>query len=191
MNIAIYCGSSLGHNKIYQEKAKKVIHYLASKETKIIYGGGDTGLMGIISNEAISLNINIIGVTTEMLSSLEFENTHINKLYKVSNIRQRKEMIEKLSDAFIALPGGFGTLEEISEVFTSIQISSHNKPCAIYNVNGYFDKLIEFLKSCKDEGFLEDEHLNSLIISDDINYIYNSFLNYTAPKSKWELNKNQ
>ncbi len=113
----------------------------------------------------------VYGVITYTLATQEIENTNITKLEKVATIRERKERMEELADAFIALPGGFGTLEEVSEIFTAIQVGTTNKPCALFNINGYFDKLIDYLKFCKDEGFLLQEHLDSLIVSDDINYI--------------------
>lgn len=188
MNIAIYCGSSFGNDKLYENEAKRVIHFLKEKDVSIVYGGSKSGLMGTISNEAISLNMNIQGVITYDFAIKEIENENISTIYRVDNIRDRKAKMEELSDAFIALPGGFGTLEEISEVFTSIQIASHTKPCALYNLNGYYDKLIGFLKDCVINGFIDEKHLNAIIVSDNIEYIYNQFINYKAPKSKWENN---
>ncbi|WP_072681984.1 TIGR00730 family Rossman fold protein [Arcobacter sp. LA11] len=187
MNIAIYCGSSFGNEKIYEEKAKEIINYLSKKNVSIVYGGSKSGLMGTISNEAIKLNMQIHGVIPKDLANKEILNNNISNIYYVNDIRERKAKMEELSDAFIAIPGGYGTLEEISEVFTSIQIGSHNKPCALYNQNGYYNKLIGFLENCVIEGFIKQEHLDAIIISDDISFIYNSFLKYKAPKSKWEL----
>lgn len=187
MKVAIYCGSSFGNDKIFNEKALEVVDFLSSKKVSIVYGGSKSGLMGTISNEAIKRGMEVIGVITHDLAFKEIENTSITQLYKVETIRERKTMMEELSDAFIALPGGFGTLEEISEAFTYIQIGLHNKPCALYNLNGYYDKLIEFLKNCVDNGFISKEHVDAIIVSDDIEYIYNAFTKYQAPKSKWEL----
>jgi len=187
MNIAIYCGSSFGKNPLYRQKSEELIEYLSKKDVSIVYGGSKSGLMGLISEKAIKLNMKVFGVITYSLTTKEIENTNITKLEKVATIRERKERMEELSDAFIAIPGGFGTLEEISEIFTAIQIGRTLKPCALYNVNGYFNKLIEYLTFCKDEGFLMEEHLNSLIVSDDIDYIYKKFKNHKPPKSKWQI----
>lgn len=187
MNIAIYCGSLFGNDEIYENEAKKLVYFLSKKNASIVYGGSKSGLMGTISQEAIRLKVNIYGVTTHNLAHNEIENNKISKLFKVNNIRERKAKMEELSDAFIAFPGGFGTLEEITEVFTSIQIGSHQKPCALYNINGYFDDLIIFLQKCVDKGFINQTHLDSIIVSDNINFIYNSFKNYKAPKTKWEV----
>lgn len=187
MKIAIYCGSSFGKSEIYNKKALEIIDFLASKNSSIVYGGSKSGLMGTISDEAMKKNMEVIGVITYDLANKEIENKSITKLYKVETIRERKAMMEELSDAFIALPGGFGTLEEISEAFTYIQIGLHNKPCALYNLHGYYDKLVEFLKNCVENGFISKEHVDAIIVSDDIEYIYNAFTKYQAPKSKWEL----
>lgn len=187
MNIAIYCGSSFGNENIYEQKAKEIINYLSKKDVSIVYGGSKSGLMGIISKEAMTSGLKVYGVITKDLAKKEIINNDISKIYQVEDIRERKAKMEELADVFLAIPGGYGTLEEISEVFTSIQIGTHGKPCALYNLNGYYDKLIEFLKNCVNEGFIKQLHLDAIIISDDINYIYNSFLNYKAPKNKWEL----
>ena len=186
MNIAIYCGSSFGKDDVYEDEAKKVIQYLNKKNSSIVYGGSEAGIMGVISTEAMKLEMEVFGVITHNLANKEIENKSISKIYKVNNIRERKAKMEDLSDAFIALPGGFGTLEEITEVFTSIQIGLHTKPCALYNLNGYYDKLLEFLQNCVDQEFINQKHLNAIIVSDDIDYIYKSFEEYKAPKSKWE-----
>ena len=187
MKIAIYCGSSFGDERVYENEAKKVISYLNKKNSSIVYGGSKSGLMGVIANEAMKLKMEVVGVITHNLANKEIENEAITKLYKVDNIRERKAKMEELADAFIAFPGGFGTLEEISEAFTSIQIGLHSKPCALYNLNGYYDKLIEFLQNCVDSGFINQRHLDAIIISDDINFIYKSFEEYKAPRNKWEL----
>lgn len=187
MNIAIYCGSSFGNDEIYEKTATEVIHFLKEKNASIVYGGSKSGLMGVISHEAMSLDMEVLGVITHNLADKEIENKSITKLFRVDNLRNRKEKMEELSDAFIALPGGFGTLEEITEAFTSIQIGLHTKPCALYNVNGYYDDLIGFLNNCVDHGFIDKRHLDAIIVSDDIDFIYKSFEKYQAPKNKWEL----
>lgn len=187
MNIAIYCGSSYGNDKKYIKHAKEIIHFLSKKNVNIIYGGSNSGLMSTISNEALSLNMNITGVITHKLATKEIENQKLTHIYKVDNIRERKAKMEELSDAFIALPGGFGTLEEISEIFTSIQIGNNKKPCVLYNLDGYFDKLIQFLQNCVSEGFLHKEHLEAIIVSEDIKHIYKQIKNYKVPKNKWDI----
>lgn len=187
MNIAIYCGSSFGNDPLYEQKAKEIITFLHTKNASLVYGGSKSGIMGTISQQALALDMTIHGVITQNLANKEIVNRNISDLYFVDNIRQRKEKMEQLADAFIAFPGGYGTLEEISEVFTSIQIGTHAKPCALYNLNGYYDKLVEFIDSCVHKGFIKEIHKDAIIVSDDIEVIYNAFVNYKAPPNKWQI----
>ena len=186
MNVAIYCGSSFGNNKIYEEATKLLAVKLAKKDFKIVYGGSLQGLMGIISNESLNLNNSVTGVITHDLVSKEIENKNITKIYKVDTMNQRKEKMAQLADAFIAIPGGYGTLEEIFDVITSAQIGYHKKPCAFVNINGYYDKLIEFFYSCSNSGFMDRRFVDMLIVSDNIDEIIEKIKNYEAPKAKWD-----
>jgi uncharacterized protein (TIGR00730 family) len=186
MNIAIYCGSSLGNNKIYEEQTKVLAQKLAEKNLNIVYGGSLQGLMGVISNESLKHNNTVTGVITYDLVSKELENPNITKIHKVNTMDERKQMMEDLADAFIALPGGYGTFEEIFDVISSTQIGYHQKPCAFFNINGYYDKLIDFLKNCVHEGFIKKDFVDMLIVSDDVDEIIEKILTYKAPKNKWE-----
>ncbi len=188
MNIAIYCGSSFGNKQIYQEKALEIAKALKKYKFNMVYGGSIAGIMGIVSNEALKLGLEVTGVITYNLEDKEIANKNLKTLYKVETMRERKAMMEKLSDAFIALPGGYGTFEEIFEIMSNTQIGMHNKPCAFYNVNGYYNNLIMFLQNCVDEGFLTKRHFDMLIFSDDIDEIFQKIINYIPPKSKWEDN---
>lgn len=187
MNIAIYCGSNFGARKEYETKALELVNFLSKKNVSLVYGGSKAGIMGVISNEAIKLNMNITGVITYDLAIKERENKKLKKIIKVDTIRERKAKMEELANAFITFPGGFGTLEEISEILTSIQLGHSKKPCAFYNLFGYYDKLLEFLQNSVKEGFLDKRHLDAIIVSDDINDLYEKITNYQAPKNKWEL----
>lgn len=189
MNIAIYCGSRFGNDEAYKKEAIKMVDYIAKKNFNIVYGGSKAGLMGIISDHALNKEIEIVGVIPHYLVDKELENERLKNIIKVDNMRQRKTKMEELSDAFIAYPGGCGTLEEISEILTTIQIGTSKKPCAFFNLNGYYDKLVEFLKNAIKEGFMLQEHLDCLIISDNIKEIIDAFENYEAPKTKWEILK--
>ena len=186
MNVAIYCGSSFGDDKIYEESTKLLAQRLAENNLNIIYGGSIQGLMGIISNESLKFNNTVTGVITHDLINKEIENKNITKIYKVETINQSKEKMEELSDAFIAMPGGYGTFEEIFEVISSAQIGYHKKPCAFFNINGYYDHLMSFLRNCVKEGFIKETYVNMLIVSDDIDEIIEKILAYQAPKAKWE-----
>lgn len=186
MNIAIYCGSSLGNNKIYEEQTKVLAQKLAEKNLNIVYGGSLQGLMGVISNESLKHNNTVTGVITYDLVSKELENPNITKIHKVNTMDERKQMMEDLADAFIALPGGYGTFEEIIDVIASSQIGYHKKPCAFVNINGYYDKLIEFFYSCSNSGFMDRRFVDMLIVSDNIDEIIEKIKNYEAPKAKWD-----
>lgn len=190
MNIAIYCGSNFGKNEIYQQEAIKMVNFLSKKDCSIVYGGSKAGLMGIISNTALEKGIHVYGVIPHDLAKKELENEKLLNIYKVNTMRERKEKMESLADAFIAYPGGCGTLEEISEILTSIQVGYSTKPCAFYNINNYYDNLLLFLQNAVKEGFMLKEHYNSIIVSDKIEEIYEKFINYIPPKSKWEIMNN-
>lgn len=186
MTVAIYCGSSFGNNKIYEDIAKLLAQVLANENINIVYGGSIQGLMGIVSNESMKLGNTVTGVITYDLSTKEIENKNISKLYKVNTINERKEKMEELADAFIVLPGGYGTFEEIFEVLSNAQIGYHKKPCAFLNINNYYDHLINFLQNCVHEGFIKKDFVDMLIVCDDINEIIQKIKEYKAPKSKWE-----
>ena len=187
MNVAIYCGSAFGNSKIYEEKTIELAEKLYINNINIVYGGSKQGLMGVIPNKSLSLGNKVTGVITFDLVGKELENTNISKIYKVDSMRERKAKMEELSDAFIALPGGYGTFEEIIDVIASSQIGYHKKPCAFYNINGYYDKLIEFLKNCVKEGFIKESFVEMLIVSDDVDELIEKILSYKAPKNKWEI----
>ncbi|RBQ29183.1 LOG family protein [Aliarcobacter vitoriensis] len=186
MNLAIYCGSAFGNSKIYEEQAILLAKKLSKNNINIVYGGSKQGIMGIISNESLKLNNNVIGVITFDLASKELENENLSTIFKVETINQRKAKMEELSDGFIALPGGYGTFDEIFDVISSAQIGYHKKPCAFLNINGYYDKLKEFLENCAKEGFIKQEHVDMLIFSDNIDDLLKQILDYKAPKAKWE-----
>lgn len=186
MNVAIYCGSSFGNDKIYEEQTKLLAYTLSKNCMNIVYGGSIQGLMGIISNESLKHNNKVIGVITYDLANKEIENKNISQIIKVETIRQRKEKMEELSDVFIALPGGFGTFEEIFEILSYAQIGYHKKPCAFLNINGYYDHLLKFLQNCQIEGFIDKRFIDMIIVSNDIEIIIEKIKNYQAPKAKWE-----
>lgn len=186
MKVAIYCGSNMGNKNIYKEKAIELAEKLALNNISIVYGGSKQGLMGVISNHSLDLNNEVIGVITYDLASKELENERLKNIIKVDTLNQRKEKMEELSDAFIALPGGYGTFDEIFEVITKAHIGYHQKPCVFFNIDGYYDKLIEFLYSCSKNGFIGKDYVDMLIVSSDIDEIILKLKNYKAPKAKWD-----
>lgn len=186
MNVAIYCGSSMGRKNIYKKTALTLARSLALNNWGIVYGGSEQGLMGIISNESLRLGNNVTGVITYDLSNKEKENKNLKTLYKVETMNQRKDKMEKLANAFIILPGGYGTFDEMFEILCLIQLGYHKKPLAVLNIDGYYDKLFLFLKDCVKNGFIEQRHLDMIIVSSNIDKIISSIKNYEPPKAKWE-----
>lgn len=186
MNAAIYCGSANVEDKIYEIKAKELIKKLANENYNIVYGGSKQGLMGAISNEALKCGAKVYGVITHDLASKELENKNITQIYKVDTISQRKAKMVELSDIFIALAGGYGTFDELLDVISSIQIGYLQKPCVLFNTNGYYDKLLEFFYDCSKIGYINKDFVDMLIVSDDIDYIFSKLKEYKAPKSKWD-----
>ena len=166
--LAIFCGSSTGHNSTYHQEAREVGKLLAKKSIELVYGGGKIGLMGASADACLEHGGKVIGVIPEKLMTAEVGHTGVTELHVVKTMHERKAMMAQLSDGFIALPGGIGTLEEIIEVFTWHQIGYHNKPCAFLNTNGYYDKLFDFIDHSVSEGFLSQEQRDELIISDKI-----------------------
>ena len=158
MNVAIYCGSSFGNNKIYEESTKILAKKLALKNYNIVYGGSEQGLMGIISNESLKYNNKVIGVITFDLAQKELENKNITEIYRVNTIDERKEKMAMMADAAVALPGGCGTLEELLDVITWKQLGIFTKPIIIVNIDGYYDSLIDMLHRAVEENFMRELH---------------------------------
>lgn len=185
MTIAVYCGSSAGNNKEYEERTIAFGKFLALNNIDVVYGGGRVGLMGILADTVIEHGGKVCGVIPEKLKEKELEHRGITQLKVVADMHERKATMAELSDAFIALPGGAGTLEEIFEVWTWAQLGFHNKPCALFNINGFYDKLIDMLDSMSGEGFLKKEYVNMIINTDNENELLKALQEYKAPKHKW------
>ncbi|MEO9872779.1 LOG family protein [Ekhidna sp.] len=152
--IAIFCGSKVGNDPAYKEATKELVKTLIEKEIEIVYGGGAVGLMGVVAETALESGGIITGVIPDKLYEMEVAHTGLSKLYRVKDMHERKALMADLSDAFIALPGGVGTLEEITEVMTWSQIGYHSKPCAFLNTNGYYNHFISFFDHMEQQGFL-------------------------------------
>lgn len=185
-NIAIYCGSSKGFNEVYVGQAKKLGSTLVAKGLGMVYGAGSVGLMGEIADQMLAEGGQVIGVIPKFLIDLEVGHSGISQLEIVDNMHVRKARMVELSDAFIAMPGGFGTLDEIFEVLTWSQLDLHNKPVAFYNVNGYYDKLFQFLFQMSKDGFLKSVAIDNIIVEDDPVQLINRLLSYSPKKEeKW------
>ncbi|MFC2100395.1 TIGR00730 family Rossman fold protein [Bacteroidota bacterium] len=166
-SICVFCGSSIGNNHIYKSAAIDLGKHLAEKDITLVYGGGNIGLMGVIANSALKNNGKVIGVIPQSLQDKELAHEGVSKMYVVKSMHERKALMAQISDAFVALPGGFGTFDELFESLTWNQLEIMNKPIAVYNINGYFDFLIKLLKQSVAENFLRKEHYKNLIVASE------------------------
>lgn len=165
--ICIFCGSSMGFDPIYREKAAELGQAMADKQCELLYGGGSVGLMKIIADVMMDRKCKVIGTITEHLMDMEVGYNDIDELIVVDSMAERKKILEDMADGFIAMPGGLGTMDEFFEAFVLSQLRVFDKPVALYNVNGFYDDIIRFIDHAAKEGFIRKEHAYNLIVSDD------------------------
>jgi len=184
--VCVYCGSSSGVLPEYSAAARELADVLVRHELELVYGGADKGIMGVLADAMLEHGGKVHGVIPKMLTDKEIAHQGLTELHVVASMHQRKTMMAALSDGFIALPGGYGTLEEIIEIITWGQLRFHDKPCGLLNVKGYFDHLLAYLDHASKEGFLRREHRNMLLVNSDPAGIGQQFERYTAPHvEKW------
>ena len=176
MKIALYCGARLGNDPTYAELARYVARTLAHRGIGIVYGGGNIGLMGEIAEAAIQAGGEIIGIIPGSMVEEELAHHGITRLEIVSNMHQRKARIEELSDAFIALPGGYGTLDELFEIITWRQLKLHHKPIGLLNHQGFYDHLVAFIDKACQEGFVPAKNRDLLIVANDLETLLKKML---------------
>lgn len=165
-SIAVFCGANLGNNPIYQTKAKELGKLLAEQQITLVFGGGKVGLMGAIADSVLAHGGAAIGVIPQSLVQREVAHAALTELHVVQTMHERKALMARLADAFVALPGGFGTLDELCEIITWNQLGIIQKPVALYNVNSYFDKWLEMIKVSVDEGFVHAAQRDQIIIAE-------------------------
>jgi len=161
-SVAIFCGSSSGGDPLYTAAAKAMGQAIVARELRLVYGAGSVGLMGEVADEVLRLGGTVLGVIPQFLVDMEVGHTGLTELMVTETMHERKLAMAQASDAFIAMPGGIGTLEEIIEVFTWTQLGLHNKHCGLYNVNGYYDHLIGLLDHMVGERFLKATHAQQM-----------------------------
>lgn len=184
--VCVYCGSNAGVHPDYADAARDLAGVLVHHELELVYGGASKGLMGILANTMLEAGGIVHGVIPKLLEEKEIAHPELTELHVVSSMHERKSMMAALSDAFIALPGGFGTLEELVEILTWGQLRFHDKPCGVLNVRGYFDRLLAYLDHACAEGFLRAENRSMLMCEDDAVALIQRFERYTAPHvDKW------
>jgi len=184
--ITVFCGSSFGSLKIFEEQSYLLGKKLAERNIDLIYGGANVGLMGAVANGAVENKGKVIGVLPNFLKGKEIAHEHLTELIIVETMHERKTKMNELSDGVITLPGGYGTLEEFFEMLTWAQLGLHKKPIAILNIDGFYDELLSLIQTMVDKGFLKEINQQMLLVSDNIDELLNKMADYKAPLAeKW------
>ena len=185
-SICVFCGSSMGYHPIYEKSAHDLGKHIANENIRLVYGGGSVGLMGVMADAAMKHGGEVIGIIPRFLYEKEVGHDGVSELIIVESMHERKHKMAELSQGFIAMPGGIGTMEELFEIFTWSQLALIKKPVALLNVNKYYAHIISFLQNMVTEGFLLESNLQSLIISDNIHMLVAKMMAYNyAETPKW------
>ena len=173
--VCVFCGSSPGSNGRYLEIAREVGRTLARRGLGLVYGGGSVGLMGAVATSALEAGGEVDGVIPRALEARELAHGGLTRLHRVASMHERKAKMNELSDAFVALPGGMGTLEELSEILTWAQLGLHAKPCGLLDVEGYYRPLVAYFDHAVAEGFLRPEHRQLVLVDGDVESLLGAF----------------
>ena len=189
--VCVYCGSSNGARPVYAEAAKAFGRALVEADMSLVYGGGRVGLMGLIADEVLANGGRAVGVIPELLLKKEVGHTDLTELHVVPDMHERKKKMADLSDAFVAMPGGVGTFEELFEVYTWAQLGYHQKPVALLDVDGYYDPLLSMLQHTVEEGFMRRAYLDMLQVAADPAAMIDKLKRYIPPlHDKWAEKRN-
>ncbi|MBV9086487.1 MAG: TIGR00730 family Rossman fold protein [Acidobacteriaceae bacterium] len=184
--VCVFCGSSFGARESYRQAAVELGRLLASRRIGVVYGGGNVGLVGAVADAALAAGGEVIGVIPHALVAREIAHTGLTDLHVVSSMHERKALMADLSDSFIALPGGYGTLEEFCEMVTWSQLGIHAKPCGLLNIQGYFDPLIAMLDRGVEEGFIRASNRTLVIEESDTERMLAALERWQGvPAEKW------
>jgi len=185
-SLCVYCGSSRGRIETYASAACTLAQAMVERNIRLVFGGGRVGIMGAVADEVLRLGGKAIGVIPEALKRKELAHTGLTELHVTESMHARKTKMAELADAFVALPGGIGTFEEIFEVWTWAQLGFHNKPCGLLNVAGYYDGLIAFLDHAADEQFVRADQRKMLVVESEPTALLDRFSTYIPPSvPKW------
>jgi uncharacterized protein (TIGR00730 family) len=185
-SLCVYCGSSTGVSSLYAEAARRLAKELVDNNISLVYGGGDVGLMSVISGEVLQLGGEVTGVIPQALMDKEVGHHGLTRLHIVKDMHERKALMADLSDGFIAMPGGIGTLEELFEALTWSQLGLHEKPIGLLNVNGFYDGLISFVEHLVAQGFLRSEQATLMMHESEASALLARFKSYTPVyHAKW------
>ncbi len=185
-SICVYCGSSPGRLEAYPASARALAQALVGRNIRLVYGGASVGIMGMVADTVLQLGGQAVGVIPEALVRKEIAHKHLTELHTTRSMHERKALMAELSDGFIALPGGIGTLEELFEIWTWAQLGLHDKPCGLLNIEGYFDALIAFLDHAVGERFVQPAQRSRLLVESSAGALLDRFLAYAPPPvTKW------
>ena len=184
--VCVFCGSQLGSKPAYLEAARRMGESLARRKLGLVYGGASVGLMGAVADAALAAGGEVIGVLPGPLQKKELAHAGLTRLHLVGSMHERKAKMASLADAFVALPGGLGTLEELAEVLTWAQLGLHRKPCALLDVDGYFAPLLTFLDRAVAERFVAPAHRAMILVDRDPKQLLDALAAWRAPAvEKW------
>ena len=185
-SIAVYCGSSAGVNGVYSEQTRLLGQSLAHKNIKVVFGGGKVGLMGVLADAVLEAGGDVTGVIPGFLDVKEVVHDGVTKMIQVETMHERKALIDDMSDGAIALPGGFGTLDELFEMLTWGQLGLHQKPVGLLNTNRYYTHILKAIGTMVKEGFLKKVNMEMVLVSEDIEELLEQMHRYRAPAvPKW------
>ncbi len=186
-SVCVFCGSASGTNPVYAEVARELGRVLASRNLALVYGGGRVGLMGEVASATLAAGGTVIGVIPHSLAVKEIAQEDCTELIVVDTMHERKSRMADRSDAFVALPGGYGTCDELFEILTWAQLGIHNKPVAVLNVNGFFTPLLAWLDHVVTEGLLRPKHRELLLVAESVPELLSRLEAWTPPEplTKW------
>lgn len=184
--VCVYCGSSPGKSPRYREAARALGHEMVARGLDLVYGGAGIGVMGAVADAVLERGGAVTGVIPYSLSTKEVAHSGLDELIVVGSMHERKAKMADLADAFVALPGGWGTCEEIFEMLTWAQLGFHEKPCGLLNVAGYYDPMFHFLEHAMEQGFVREQYRPMMIMEEDPALLLDRFESYRAPRvRKW------
>jgi uncharacterized protein (TIGR00730 family) len=187
--VVVFCGSGAGNSNVFKKEAYNLGLFLASNAIDLVYGGAQVGLMGAVADGVLTGGGKVTGVIPDFLAAKEIRHHHLTEMIVVKSMHERKLLMSELCDGVIALPGGFGTLDELFEMLTWAQLGLHQKPIALYNIDGYFNDLIHFVNAVNKNGFISDTHRSMLIVEDNAEQLLAKMNNYQAPPIPSWLNR--
>lgn len=184
--LCVFCGSNHGKSSVFTTVAQELGKAIASRGIELVYGGSHVGLMGVVADAVLANGGKAIGVLPRFMADKELAHTKLTQLHLVDSMHERKQLMAQLAEGFVALPGGFGTLEEIFEAITWSQLHLHTFPCAFLNVEGYYDSLVEFGRVSVAKGFVTQALFDSLIVAATVEEMFQRFATFRPEKSeKW------